>query len=269
MDLVKEEIKGFVNTPSVSDSLFEGIKEFQLPDFEFSDVIPEFKQHTFLGKRMETYFQYVIDHSKTHEIVASNFQVKNGKQTVGEIDYLIKDLSNEKVSHVELSYKFYLLDPSIEGTQLEQWIGPNRNDSLIKKISKLNNHQFPLLYSELVKPILMDKGFKAENINQTYCLKANLFIPYQMEVALADVNFDCVQGFWLKQNQLSDFAMFEVYVPEKKHWVLEPEGVSHLVQWNSFKDGVKEIQKINESGLAPLVWLKGKEVYLKIFVVNW
>lgn len=267
MDLIKEEIIGFVNTPSISNSLIKGIGEFCLPDFKISNDLPEFKQHTFLGKRMEAYFQYAIEHSETHDVVASNFQVKNVKQTVGEIDYLIKDLSSNKVSHVELSYKFYLLDTSLDGAQIQQWIGPNRNDSLVKKITKLKTHQFPLLKSELVLPVLDELGLS--NVDQYYCLKANLFLPYQEEVRVEDVNLACIQGFWLTVKQLEDFSKYEVYIPEKKHWSIDPKKVSDQVEWLSYSEGVKEILEINDSGLSPLVWLKGKDLYLKVFVVNW
>jgi hypothetical protein len=31
---------------------------------------------------------------------------------------------------MELAYKFYLFDPSISSEPINNWIGPNRNDSL-------------------------------------------------------------------------------------------------------------------------------------------
>jgi hypothetical protein len=52
---------------------------------------------------------------------------------------------------MELAYKFYLFDPSISSEPINNWIGPNRNDSLQEKLEKLKTKQFPLLYHKLAK----------------------------------------------------------------------------------------------------------------------
>jgi len=64
---------------------------------------------------------------------------------------------NNKPIHLEIIYKFYLYDPSIGLTQLDHWIGPNRRDSLVKKLTKLKQKQLPLLYHPLITQLLISR----------------------------------------------------------------------------------------------------------------
>jgi hypothetical protein len=62
-----------------------------------------------------------------------NIQVIEDKKTIGEIDFIIEDKNTKQVIHMELAYKFYLFDPSISSEPINNWIGPNRDDSLQEK----------------------------------------------------------------------------------------------------------------------------------------
>ncbi len=72
------------------------------------------------------------------EIIGQNIQVIENKITISELDCLILD--NHKPVHIEIVYKFYLYDESLTGNEIDKWIGPNRNDSLKHKITKLNTN---------------------------------------------------------------------------------------------------------------------------------
>ncbi|WP_415859547.1 DUF1853 family protein [Aureibaculum sp. 2210JD6-5] len=112
------------------------------------------------------------------KILTENIQVQHDKRTVGELDcILIKD--NTPI-HLEIIYKFYLYDNSVGSSEIEHWIGPNRNDTLLKKLTKLKEKQLPLLYSEHTKPILDDFNLNPKIINQLVYFKAQLFTPYNI-----------------------------------------------------------------------------------------
>ncbi|MEL6977000.1 MAG: DUF1853 family protein, partial [Bacteroidota bacterium] len=72
--------------------------------------------------------------SKTYEVVLKNIPVLEGKTTVGEIDFILKDLVRDEVVHVELTYKFYVIDPSIS-EPIHRLLGPNRRDMFFKTTS--------------------------------------------------------------------------------------------------------------------------------------
>ena len=44
--------------------------------------------------------------------------------------------------HLEIVYKFYLYDNTIGTSEIDHWIGPNRNDSLREKLEKLKSKRF-------------------------------------------------------------------------------------------------------------------------------
>lgn len=268
-DVIKEEITGFYHTPSISNFLIADIEEFQLPEFTFDSDLPVFKSHTFLGKRMESCFQYIIENSKIYDVVSSNFQIRKGKETIGEIDYLIRSKISSKIIHVELSYKFYLLDPTIDGSQLEQWIGPNRNDSLVKKLNKLKSHQFPLLFSEFTQKHLDTLNLLSENIDQAYCLKAQLFLPFGKEIEIKGLNKDCVAGVWIKLEDFKQLKPCDFCIPEKKNWPISPDVITHHINWFDFEKGIGELEKVIETGLSPMVWLKRNDKVESVFVVGW
>ncbi len=74
--------------------------------------------------------------------------------------------------HVELVYKYYIYEKRFN-KELYRYIGPNRNDTLIKKLSKLRDKQFPLLFKQVTKKYL--EGIDINKIKQKLCFKANLF----------------------------------------------------------------------------------------------
>ena len=66
-----------------------------------------------------------------------NVQIIEDKKTIGEIDFIIENITTKQLIHMELAYKFYLFDPTISSETVNNWIGPNRNDSLKEKLEKL------------------------------------------------------------------------------------------------------------------------------------
>src|SRR5690606_10935595 len=94
---------------------------------------------------MEGFFRIEIKRSSRYRLLAQNLQIVQEKITIGEIDSIIEHIKTGAKLHIELVYKFYLYDPSIEG-EINKWIGPNRKDNLPQKINKLKEKQLPLLF---------------------------------------------------------------------------------------------------------------------------
>ena len=132
-----QHVKGFLNTPTLK-GLIKGVSDYEIGQVEVSEP-NEIKQNKRLGKWAEFLFESIINHDQSNRLIHSNIQLKNVKQTIGEIDYLIE--SNNEIIHVELASKFYLLDESIDTDLINQWIGPNRKDFLHLKASKLKKRK--------------------------------------------------------------------------------------------------------------------------------
>ena len=124
-----------------------------------------------------------MNQHKDIEILGNNIQIISRKQTLGEIYCVL--LKENKPFHIEIAYKFYVYDPTVGNSFLEHWIGPNRRDSLVLKLSKMKQKQFSLLYRDVCKPILDDFNIKVASVKQRAFFKAQLFVPLILKFQIA------------------------------------------------------------------------------------
>ena len=82
--------------------------------------------------------------------------VKNQKQTIGELDYLI-ELPN-RVLHLEVAVKFYAGIGTPAKNQKSAWVGLSRKDRLDLKINHLKTHQLTMSQTPLGLQSIADEG---------------------------------------------------------------------------------------------------------------
>ena len=119
----------------------------------------ESRQSHRVGRYFEALVHFWLDAVCGYEIVAAGQQVRNGKQTIGELDFVYRDDSRRLV-HLEIAVKFYLHQPfrSVQGSHL---IGPNSADTFERKTSKLFEKQLPLsrqVYKDITHRLALVKG---------------------------------------------------------------------------------------------------------------
>lgn len=267
-----QQFKGFLNTPLLwSSPSFFKVPQLDLPQVD-SGNLDEFQlqvpKRLILGKRAECFFQYCLERYANETILASNIQVRWDKQTIGEIDFLLRNKQSRRVAHVEVVYKFYLYDPTLEW-EMARWIGPNRRDSLIKKLSKLKDHQFPLLFRKETKPHLEKLGLTTDQIVQYVCFKANLFVPFHHEEYIPHINREAIVGFWIKRSEFTSkqFGDSVFFSPKKTNWPIHPASNS---KWYDFEEIYKQLLPLLEQKRSPLVWMKKRNnQYSRFFIVWW
>jgi hypothetical protein len=240
---------------------------FDFNSIYFSTELEEsIRKNLRLGNRLEYFFAYCILQSKDYDILAKNIQVVKDKITVGELDFIIHDNLNDHILHVEIANKFYLLDANIEGNY-EQWIGPNRNDCLLKKIEKLKTKQFPLLHHNRTTEILSNLEINNKGINQQLLFKTQLFVPLENYSERKEERN--IKGFYIAKLRFlkEDFKKNEYFIPEKQDWQVAPEYGEH---WFSFNDALASINMFLAEKKSPLVWLKNeKGNFEKFFIIWW
>ena len=257
--------QGFLNTPNlwtITSKL--GLQQIQLSKSRSSFSLNTNK-HLRLGKLVEHFVVHELRNTSNYELLSANYQIQDGKQTIGELDCLF--LKDKQPIHLEVVYKFYLYDPSKGSTILEHWIGPNRKDSLQKKLTKLKEKQLPLLYHPLTNDHLKSFGYHASDFKQQVCFKAQLFLPYGINIDIAPLNQTCIQGFYINQDQLIDFKTCKFFIPEKLDWLMD---ISLHINWMSFEQFNTQLQNYFEKQTAPLCWIKypnGETI--KCFVIWW
>jgi len=263
---IQLQYQGFYHTPI----LWKEHKVFDLlqlelpyiPCVQLSDVVTA---NSRLGKRVEQFVSSSLKQHKNISILAENIQIQHHKITVGELDCILS-LDKQPI-HLEIVYKFYLYDDTVGTTELEHWIGPNRNDNLLKKLHKLRDKQLPLLFNTHSKECLNDLDLNTEDILQRVYFKAQLFIPHKAIVDFSVLNRDCVQGFYIPFTELQQFSLCKFYIPSKMDWLLE----AHTqVSWVSFDIFKEHIQPLISEKRAPLSWIKFPNGSIKkMFVVWW
>ncbi|WP_139958114.1 DUF1853 family protein [Flavicella sediminum] len=267
-----KQYQGFIQTPSL---FLNKNKLLDYPNFQFQENEKEIKltkhpkENLMLGKRAEFYFVAYINSSEKYALQSENIQIYQNKITVGELDFLILDRTTKEIIHTELTYKFYLYDPNYSSVEIENWIGPNRNDSLSQKLEKLNNKQLPLLFKEETKQTIKALNLGSTVEQQQICFKAQLFIPYaKPKQQFQYINPANIKGYYINFNEYkgSDFQENEIHIPTKQNWLIAP---NKDVQWNSHKDSLKSIAFQIEKKKSPLIWIKSGLSITPWFITWW
>lgn len=271
---VNKQLLGYLHTPPLWRGELLGIKQFEpeiplqqdLPDPE--KAIPSLSSNFVLGKRMESFFELLIKNSNRYKLLANNIQISREKITLGELDFLLKDLHANQNIHLELVYKFYVYDPSFSSEEA-RWIGPNRKDSFLQKMEKLNQKQFPLLHQSETRNFLKTLELNPDNLIQQTYFKAKLFLPRAFEQnKIPKINRECIAGYYLSFQEFDsgNYKDFKYLAPSKQDWPIAPKFGEDWVSFSEIKD---KIQSSFGRKKSPLIWMKRSETEFTAFFVVW
>ncbi len=266
---VRNQLSAFLNTPSLFlDDKISAYKPFHTS--KKATAQPPDSENYVFGKRMEEFLEFYFEQSNQYRVLAKSLQINKEKITIGELDFIIEDNTQQKLIHIELVSKFYLYDPAIH-EELNRWIGPNKKDSLIQKLDKLQKKQLPLLFNPCTKVELQKFEIEPKTVEQQLCFKAQLYIPYQFETKLIKpiVNIDCIAGFWIRPEQLhrSEFQDAKFNIPIKNDWYCRP---NKEAEWEELSSISTKLDKLHKMKKSPLVWVnKSGSIFEKCFIVWW
>lgn len=268
-----DQYKAFFKTPLLIQNPDDFIKNIRVFDFKPNDYFlpPQFETNQkFIGKRAELFMLEALQQSEQYEVIAHSLQIIRQKQTLGEFDFLVRDLVTAEVFQLELVYKVYLFDASLSTTADFCWIGPNRRDRFEDKLHKLKTKQFPLLYQKNATSELDSLGLKQKSIQQRLCFKAMLFKPFQEKLPEFSTltNFQ-VEGEWLSKELFysQDWKDFQFMMPQKLNWF---NSASRVEQWFTLEQIRPDIDSYLASGRSALLFLKDpNEHFYKLFLTNW
>ncbi len=173
---------------------------------ELVDHIDERNTHL-LGKYFESLVEYWLTKSEDKELLAHNLQVFQGRNTIGEFDFVYRDLTDEKVYHLECAGKFYISHKN--SNELSNFIGPNSVDNLERKVKKIVNDQISLGETEAGKEALFIEGIEKE-VTPKILLKGYLFYYADLffnEIITIPQNAepDHPKGWWIHKKDIDYF----------------------------------------------------------------
>ena len=261
---------GFLNTPSLWIKNQFGLEQFSFPELDLDSLETEdIPRGIRLGHQMEFVFRQCILQAKEYEILIYNAPIRESGKTLGEIDFILKDRLRKQYLHVELTFKFYIINPEIS-EPIHRLMGPNRRDMFFTKLDKIREEQLSLLGTPPGKALLETHKLDTVEVLPRVCFKAQLFIPYGADkIHIRPLNKACVAGYWIKFDTFKskEFSQSLYYITFKHEWPVKP---NNNVSWISYYEVLLEVNIRMIKEQAPLLWRKKSDTeFEKIFIVWW
>ncbi|WP_088324922.1 DUF1853 family protein [Polaribacter tangerinus] len=256
---------GYLKTPCLwKGDAVGGLTQFEIETHQTKFTF-NINEKLRLGKYIERFVSHQISQNKNCTIIAENVQLQDQKRTIGELDCLLSQ--HNTPIHLEIIYKFYLYDKNAGTDEIDQFIGPNKKDSLSEKIDKLSSKQLPVIKTLPAKDFLKSIKIPLETIKQQVYFKAQLFTPlFSKKPILKKINSHCIVGFYCGMDDLQHFTECKFYIPTKKNWLISPHTNVNWLSTDQFKTTVKTYL---ENNFSPMCWLKHKNGNLQKFFLVW
>ncbi len=174
-----------------------------------------------LGAYIEALAAEAIRQGGQAELLAQNIQFFENRQTIGEMDFLLRQ--NGKVLHLELAAKFYLCIGDMHN--MAHWVGTNVRDSMARKHTKLTAIQLLLSKNPRVIEQLAAQGLPVPD-DARALLKGQLFYPLVQWQSQSRANWAAPEhavGWWLEAGSLgllSGMAEHWYICSDKREWLL-------------------------------------------------
>lgn len=251
---------------NISAFEFEPLGEVsQIQSFPYEEA----RIFNFVGKRAEVFFKNYLKLSPRYEEMAYSLQIIDDKTTIGEFDFICRDVIQEKIIHTELINKIYLYDDSLHENPDYCWIGPNRRDRFIDKLEKLRSQQFPLLYHPKAENTLKKLMIDPWKVKQKLCFKAILFLPEHCNTRFFATNLEAVAGYFytLEEFLNKKWKHQSFLIPKKINWFTDE---TQHTKWYSYSKVLLQLQEFMENKQSVMLFRRNKngETY-KFFVVWW
>ena len=271
MNNIQLQYQSVIKTPNLwnsTSSTFYNLEHYAIPQKKICKISYEFfDKNLRLGHKVEYFLNHFLSIECGNDLLLKNTQISASPQeTLGEIDAIIK--VKEDIFHLEYSYKFYLFDGKSKEPFVNRWIGPNKKDSLNRKLKKLKENQLPLLYHKKTRQLLEHHNLNLGDIKQRIILKTQLFVPLNLTLNNYNgINPEAIAGLHLQLNQLINYSSCKFFIPAKHDWLIP---IQKNVNWVSFHTVYSKIMNFHEKQLSPMVWIKFHSgQLLKCFVTWW
>ncbi|SBS30188.1 hypothetical protein MAQ5080_01593 [Marinomonas aquimarina] len=179
------------------------------------------KSH-FLGTYFEQLFSFAVEHFTTLEVLAEHEQIQTNGKTLGEVDLVVRDC-NGRVLQFEIALKFYLERPDLFPNH---WIGPNKNDSLAKKVSHARQHQLAILHTPAGQEWLQEASLSTA-VQPNLMIYGRHFYTLS-EQASAFFSLAKHHSAWLRCSQLLTLQGYlcDLQEANKPNWITPATGES-------------------------------------------
>ncbi|MCB5162752.1 DUF1853 family protein [Marinomonas algarum] len=213
-------------TPYWHENIAERLQTLSDHPAPLYTALAECKSH-FMGSYFETLFSFAIEHLSTLIIRLEHTQIQADGRTLGEVDMLVETPIGT-FHQFEIAIKFYLERPDLAP---HDWIGPNKNDSLLKKVTRARQHQLTMFTTPPGAAIL-DAVANKQKADGNLLMFGRLYSALNSQADIDAWLQQADRGGWIRVELLPRLAQhFTHYAKMKKpHWMASPsrEAVSLL-----------------------------------------
>lgn len=191
-------LKSLIQAPLLVGNLPEA-GTFPYQNLLLPAKVPPLNFEQKLGHLYEDVLARLLQFSPHYDLLAQNVQIqKDIHTTLGELDFLIRDLASGQLIHLELATKFYLALDTPAGLALP---GPDARDNYFKKIARLREHQLqlPARYHEHLPEPYRNEAIITQQLIDG-CLFDHIDSPEPAKPEFLNPN--CRRGKWLHQHEI-------------------------------------------------------------------
>jgi len=180
--------------------------------------------HYRLGHYFESLYECLVQDLLGWTILARNLPVRVGGQTLGELDFVLRNPHTRAIEHHEIAVKFYLAYAG--SAQLAAgWYGPNPRDTLDIKTARMLEKQSRRAQLPATSELLTQLGIPLPKISRVF-MPGYLFYPQQSGISQittatlpSSVPIDHLRGHWLYLDDVAALDLTAWVVLPKPHWL--------------------------------------------------
>jgi uncharacterized protein len=162
-----------------------------------------------LGRYAEHLLEFFLRYGPCHSYIASNLQIWRGADTVGEVDFLLRDHRGGQL-HWELAVKYFVCqevsNPTVANLQ-----GPDSIETFDQKISKIMNKQL-----RQQPPAPFDASFwHASAFTRGWMF----YRDGKVAPVIPELSQNHPSGFWIERHELSQLGDSYYMVLPRARWL--------------------------------------------------
>ncbi len=199
-----------------------------------------------LGFYFERLYEVLLTDLLGWDILLKNTQIQSNGHTLGELDFVVHNRTDDRIEHHEIAIKYYLGFASNGAPVL--WYGPNARDRLDLKSDRLINHQSRRTHQPETLAILAEHGIAGP-------LTARIFMPGYLFYPLAEAlespsktPDNHLRGWWDYADNLTGTDTSSWVQLHKPHWV----GPWRQDTLPATQEASQEIARINQDQIPRL-----------------
>ncbi len=173
----QKQLKAIIQSLLATPLLAGDIPEADVFDrYLLGNIVPDIELNfdQKLGHLYEDALQALIKTSPHIDLVASHSQVFDTQhQTIGELDFIVRNRATGENIHLELAVKFYL---AYEDQSAWIYPGPDARDNWHRKLERMRTHQL-VLSQRPETTIALKEQFDIHEITTRQLIYGCLFIP--------------------------------------------------------------------------------------------